>query len=714
MTNVLQGGRANRIRRVGITGAGLISGLHQGGLSRIPSATIVGVVDADTERAKARAADWGVPWFRTQAELLDAERPEVIHVLTPPASHADLCIEALEAGAHVYVEKPMAATESDCESMIETAARCDRRLCVGHSLVHDPLMRRALDAIRTGEVGEILHAAGVYAFDASRIPGYRSKTWYTRLGGGFVEDLAAHPASLLARLLGQPRNTAGVERRNFAGDQSSVTAIVDSERGSGTFHVSLDARPEEVTLEIRTTKALLRIDFIAMVLDVQKSRNVPRKVAPVLRSLSTAGALVTQTAAAGARLAMGRLDTTKGLYSLIAAFYDALDANGPVPVPGEEGRDVVRMIRSVWPALGRPVRAGRGEASGDTTPVAYSSRADDRPLVLVTGATGFIGRHLVRSLVKCQYRVRALVRNPRKAGAIACPDVDVVIGDIAEADAIPALTANVDTIFHLASVMSGSAEEFRRSDVDGTRRLIEVARRDGVRRLVYASTLGVYPFAELDDGATVRHDTPTDSSERIGPYSAAKVEVERMLMDAADRDGLEAVVARLGLVFGPGSDPHLEHLPHVGQRRGNRYVVYGDGNVRLALTYVQNTVDALIRCATVEAAAGETFLIVDDNGPTQREFIARLAHLTGEPLRITAIPRPAIAFLGFGLETASRIRGRKPATTRRLLTGKSHKLRYDASHARHVLGWEPAVGWQDGLQRNVEWWNSMANGGGAP
>jgi nucleoside-diphosphate-sugar epimerase/predicted dehydrogenase len=712
---------ASSPQRAAIIGAGLISDIHIRGLQGI-GVEVVAVVDTDLRRAQSKAEQHGVGGaFASQREMLDAVDCDVVHILTPPSTHAELCIEALEAGVHVYIEKPMAPSVEECDRMIGAAERTGRQLCVGHSLVFDPLMLQALEAIEGGEIGEIIHASAVYCFDPKRIPGYNSKGWYRQLAGGFVEDLASHPASVLLRVIGAPAAVTPTPdlRPGRAGNQ--IAALVQGERGTGSLLVSLDARPEEVSLDIRGTRGTIRVSFSTMVVAVQRERNLPKKLAHGFRNLEMATNLAVQTVTNTARFVAKRMDTTKGIHTLIGEFYRAIEEGRPAPVSGEQGREVVRLLRDLWPEpsphAGRPKRwvlsQPEDEKSAALRPNGAPTPGDGLQSALVTGATGFIGTHLVRSLAERGVRVRALARDPEKGKRILGPNVEVVIGDFADPEVIEGLAEGVDTIFHLASVMAGTPEEFQRVDLAGSRHLLDEAKRVGVRRFVYTSTLGVYPFGDLRDGALVSDSTPVDESERIGPYSAAKIQVERMLMEATRQGEIEGVVVRPGLVFGPGTTPYLTHLPHVGTKRGDRYIVYGDGEVPLALTYVGNVVDALILCATSPEASGETFLLVDDDVPTQREFVHRLARLTGEPLQLVAIPRAAVGLLGFGVESAFRIRGKKPKTTRRLLVGKSHKFRFDAAHAKRVLGWEPRMSWEEGLRRNVRWWERAENGGRA-
>jgi predicted dehydrogenase/nucleoside-diphosphate-sugar epimerase len=687
--------------RAAVVGAGLISDIHVTGLARAGT-DVVAIVDADERRAREKAERHGIAGvFTSQRAMLDALRPDVVHVLTPPASHAALCVEALEAGAHVYVEKPMASTVEECDRMIEAAERAGRLLCVGHSLVYDPVMQRALALVESGELGEVLHASATYVFDPARIPGYRNKGWYRHLAGGFLEDLASHPASVLFRLVGEPRRIASTGDRRPAHAGQEVAALIDGVRGSATLHVSLGARPEDVSLTVRGTRGTLRADFSAMTLLVQRQRKLPKKLASGVRNFETSAQLAVQTVTATLRVVAKRTDTTKGIHSLISAFVDAIRSGGPAPVPATEGRAAVRLLRTLWPEPSllatRPPRWVLSRGADDAAPA-----NGELPSALVTGATGFIGQHLVRFLAGRGVHVRALARDPDRATALSGPNVEVVIGDVADPAVVDGLAEGIDTIFHLASVMKGTADEFERVDLAGGRRLLAEGKRAGVRRFVFTSTMGAFRLGGLRDGSVVTEEM-SDEPERVGHYSRAKLIMERELLEANRSGEFETVITRPGLVFGPGISPYLEHLPHVGSFDGSRYTVFGDGEVPLQLTYVGNVVDALWRCAVSPDSPGHVFTIIDDDVPTQREFVRRLASLTGRPLAIRRIPRPAAWLIGLGVETAAGALRRKPPTTRALLLGKTAKLSFDTSRAKRVLGWTPAVHWSEGLRLAVAW-----------
>ena len=198
--------------RVGIVGSGMISGHHLTAAARYPGCEVIGIADRDIARARAQAERFSVRrTFATLHELLNL-KPDVVHVLTPPASHAELVCESLLAGANVYVEKPMALTEGDCETMTSAAVSANRQLCVGHNWLYNPAMVRAQELIASGAAGEIVQAAASFNYNVGRNPSLGPGHWSRELPGGLAEDLAVHPLSLLLRLLGAPRRTTAVTR----------------------------------------------------------------------------------------------------------------------------------------------------------------------------------------------------------------------------------------------------------------------------------------------------------------------------------------------------------------------------------------------------------------------------------------------------------------------------------------------------------------------
>src|SRR5260370_3437989 len=136
--------------KIGIVGSGMISGNHVAAASRWPAAEVVGIVDRDISRARAQAAKHSINrTFDNLPDLL-ALGPDVVHILTPPDSHATLAMEALRAGAHVFVEKPMAMSEQECIAMAAAAVRAGRAVVVGHCWRFVPSLLQARGLVWSG------------------------------------------------------------------------------------------------------------------------------------------------------------------------------------------------------------------------------------------------------------------------------------------------------------------------------------------------------------------------------------------------------------------------------------------------------------------------------------------------------------------------------------------------------------------------------------
>ncbi|HVO46557.1 MAG TPA: NAD-dependent epimerase/dehydratase family protein [Steroidobacteraceae bacterium] len=685
--------------KIGIVGSGMISGHHLWAASRYPGAEIVGIADRDLSRARSQAALFSVSrTFASLTELLEL-KPDVVHILTPPASHAALAVQALQAGAHVYVEKPMALTVEDCELMTQAAAAARRELCVGHCWLYSPAMLRATQLIESGATGQVLQASSSFNFDVRRNASYGQGHWAGDLPGGLAEDLAIHPASVLIRLLGGPLKTTAARRSAPMipdGGTADVRALVDAERGLGTLSVSLRGKPDMGQVEIVCEKMLLRLNISSMTVTVQRELPVPQKIGRGLGNLDVATQLVASTAGTVWKLLRRKVDGSYGIAPLIHAFYDAIKAGKPAPVGPVEGTQSIAMMRAIWPERDRAEAPAVATVTGAEL-MADASAGAGRRLAVVVGATGFVGSHLTRELLRRGYAVRALARNPAKAASLAEAGAQICVGDLSDPATIEGSAQGADVIFHLGSAMYGDAARFDRIDVQGTRHLLQEARRAGVRRIVFAGTLASYPLARQRAGAVIDENCPFDQSGQLGHYARAKVQAEGLIQDAVRAGTVEGVIVRLGLVCGQGAGIYP---PHVCQKVGpNLVVMYGNGRVPLPLTFVDNAVEALILGAEVAGISGESFNIVDDDVLTQQQYMDLLRQATGGAPRVLRMPRTAYYALGLLTEIAAAARKKEPATTRYRIRNRITPVRWDCSKAHRMLNWRPRVPLIDGLSR---------------
>jgi nucleoside-diphosphate-sugar epimerase len=304
---------------------------------------------------------------------------------------------------------------------------------------------------------------------------------------------------------------------------------------------------------------------------------------------------------------------------------------------------------------------------------------------LVTGAGGFVGSALVQRLAsdrRC--RVRA---SSRRASTSGSDGVEWVVGPELGPDADwRAQLAGVDVVVHLAArvhVMAGSGRmsdtEFRRVNTEGTRRLAEQAAAAGVRRLIFLSTVKVHGEAGL-----VNEDSPALPCDA---YAASKRDAEAAIREVARTTGLEVVIVRPPLVYGPGVKANVEALV-TAVRRGLPLPLGAIRN-RRSLVGVDNLVDLIVVCLDHPAAASRAFLVSDGDDVATPELVRRLADALGCRARLWPVPV-------WCLRLAATVLGRSDEVSR--LTGS---FCVDISTTRRVIGWTPPVTMADGLARMV-------------
>jgi nucleoside-diphosphate-sugar epimerase len=314
--------------------------------------------------------------------------------------------------------------------------------------------------------------------------------------------------------------------------------------------------------------------------------------------------------------------------------------------------------------------------------------------VLVTGATGFIGRSLCPVLRGRGFAVRAAVR-----GESALPaDIEIAkIDTLGPATRWSAGVSGADAIVHLAGrahVLGDTgpdeAAKVRAVNVEATVHLARAAIRAGVRRFVFVSTAKVH--GEQNAG---RPWTEQDPPVPEDLYAGSKWEAEQALAHIARTTPLEVVVLRPPLVYGPGVKANFLRLLRTVD--GGLPVPLGAIQNRRSLVYVGNLADAIATCLDRPAAANRTFLVSDGDDVSTPELIRRVAAALDRPARLVSMPL-------WMLRLGARLLGRGADFER--LAGD---LAVDSSAIRRELGWQPPYSMQAGLEATAKWYRSLGN-----
>jgi nucleoside-diphosphate-sugar epimerase len=317
---------------------------------------------------------------------------------------------------------------------------------------------------------------------------------------------------------------------------------------------------------------------------------------------------------------------------------------------------------------------------------------------LVTGATGFLGTSLVRRLVSDGTRVRVLARSPMQAKPLADQGAEVVVGDITDGSAVGAAVDDVNVVYHLAGRLLAPgirAPEYHRTHVDGTRLLLARCQRaSGLERFVHCSTTGV---------VGVTGERPADETAPFRPtnvYEATKAQAELAVRNTW-RDGFPAVIARPGLVYGPG-DLHLFPFFRAVLRRQFRPI--GRHPVWLHPIYIDDLTEALVRCGESNEAVGECFHLAGSSPVSLADLAKAIARAGGTRVPAGHIPLPAArAAAAFGDRLPTKLKGSAPLTSSRLAF-LTHSRAYDVTKARLMLGFAAKTDLPTGAARSVAWY----------
>lgn len=317
---------------------------------------------------------------------------------------------------------------------------------------------------------------------------------------------------------------------------------------------------------------------------------------------------------------------------------------------------------------------------------------------LVTGATGFIGGRLAERLVTEEgVQVRGLARTPAKGQWLADLDIEIVPGDVTDPSSLQAAMDGCQLLFHAAAWVSegGSRADVWAVNVGGTENVVDAALASGLERLIHVSSCAVY-------GSLQRHniDERTPARMRGNLYADSKVAAEEVIFKAYREHGLPVVSARASQVYGPSS-PQFTIRPIEVIKAGKMVLIDGGRHLCKPL-YIDNLIEGLILCATVEAAVGEAINFTDNEPVPWRDFFGtygRMVNIDSFP----SVPFALAWFIGLYNELSAMVQGKKARLNRAAVRALHSNNSFSNQKARTLLGWEPKVNFAEGMQRTEAW-----------
>lgn len=330
--------------------------------------------------------------------------------------------------------------------------------------------------------------------------------------------------------------------------------------------------------------------------------------------------------------------------------------------------------------------------------------------ILVTGGTGFTGTHLTRRLLREGHQVTVVDNQPGLfSHELEQLGATIMIGSVADRRLITRAAAGCAIVYHLAAAfrkVNLARVEYRQTNVEGTRVVLDVASQNSVQKLVYCSTCGVHGDVK---------EWPADESAPIAPadyYQATKYEGEIIVREFVER-GLPAVIVRPAAIYGPG-DPE-RFLMLFRRVQTGRFLMFGHGRAHYHPLYVDNLVDAFLLAAASQRRRGEAYLIADEEYYTLNELVQAIGEALDVDVKISHYPFRPLWLAALLCEAVFKPLPAEPPLFRRRVDWFRQNRAFDIRKAKLELGYQPKIDLKEGLARTARWYrdHGYVGGGGA-
>lgn len=341
--------------RGGIVGCGSIATISHLPIWRaLKDVEIVAVCDQREAVAKATAKRWGIAAaYADFFQMLNSGELDFVDICSPPLTHFQFSIQAMKAGLHVLVEKPMAQGLSEADEMVSTAKKHDVKLCVVHNFLFTPVVQAAKRLVDTKAIGDLV-SVEVEMLARRESVHSRQDHWVHDLPGGIFGEYMPHAVYLASAFLGNIHSVRAVARKHselpwMKADELKV--LVEAEKGVGSIGLSCNSPRTSFTFNLLGTKRKLHLDNFALTMTHSRSRG--NKVHElVLDQLDLSLQLLAGAASSSVRVLLGRRWYRVGHQVIIQKFAESMRDNLNPPVSGEDGRKTIRVLEEIWKQIG--------------------------------------------------------------------------------------------------------------------------------------------------------------------------------------------------------------------------------------------------------------------------------------------------------------------------------------------------------------------------
>jgi predicted dehydrogenase len=337
----------------GLVGCGAVANLaHMPGWQSANDVRIVAACDVNEEAALKTAKSWGIPrTYREISDMLRHEQLDFIDICTSPQTHKELAIQAIQAGLHVLIEKPIALDIYEAEEINTLAKERNIKLCVVHNRLFSPVIQKAKKLVDNGSIGELL-MMDVHILGKNVEFLKREDHWCHKLPppGGIFNEIAPHPAYLALAFIGEIKSARAIARKTCSfpwvkADELDV--ILESEKGTCSFTISLNFATDLFTVDLYGTNGYIEVDHIKQTISLRRPYSngfygLISERWDIVRPVFTAALRSTMERFRGRQL--NRLDHQ----ILIRKFVESLRNDTPLPVTGDDSLNTLKVLDKIW------------------------------------------------------------------------------------------------------------------------------------------------------------------------------------------------------------------------------------------------------------------------------------------------------------------------------------------------------------------------------
>jgi len=657
--------------KVALIGCGKMGMHHLQAIDLQENAKVIAVVDPVITREKiGNILPIEASIYLTAEEMFAAEKPDVVHIVTPPESHPDLALQALNNNANIYVEKPFSLDVKDTEKVLSLAKEKNLRVCAAHQVLFQKTGQKYQDY--TKYIKELIHIESYFSFKTVR--GAISPV-------DQLLDILPHPVYLLLSAFSSDGSSDEVSVEMLSDSiapNGEVRAILRKGKTFGLLVVTLNGRPIESYLRIVGSNGSINADFVLSGVSKHLGPGASA-ISAVLQPFSLAKQKTFGTISTIFKMIFKKQKSYAGLGELVEKFYQSISSNTESPVSDS---DILNTVK-ICGILGDKLKLAEQESEAAARLLLKEKEGllpkliPDKKAVLVSGGTGFLGRVLVKELRDMGWPVRVLARRvPPYSSRVS--GVEYIKSDIG--DQIPqAHFENVDAIVHLAAETVGGKEEHDRNTVGATNNMIMGAKAAGIKQFVNISSVAVMkPSTKLGGPLTENSPIDVDNLGR-GPYVWGKSEAEKLVKSAGEQYGIDVKTIRLGPLV-----DYKNYTPpgRLGREVGTLFVAMGSKNSKLSLCSVHTASNVIRSYLEDFENAPELLNLLEPEAPTRKELASKLLDNRQE-LSLFWLPNFVLKSLSIMLKVVLKIL--KPSKKPLDLYAAFSAEKYDVSLAGEVI-----------------------------